>query len=124
MPRLSAGRASDISESVDPIDLLAAPPKDETSAERAVREAREAEAKRISDAIDEQLRVERAARTKKKAPVKVLLLGQSESGMWRFEFCACSDHSCRSVGKSTIVKSTCFLDVHSRSILMSEQTSR
>ena len=124
MPRLSAGRASDISESVDPIDLLAAPPKDETSAERAVREAREAEAKRVSDAIDEQLKVERAARSKKKAPVKVLLLGQSESGMWRFEFCACSDHSCRFVGKSTIVKSTCFLDVHSRSILMSEQTSR
>lgn len=92
MPRLSAGKASDISESVDPLDLLAAPPKDETSAERAVREAREAEAKRISDAIDEQLKLERAARAKKKAPVKVLLLGQSESGMWRRAFCTCFDH--------------------------------
>ncbi|VDB91649.1 unnamed protein product [Peniophora sp. CBMAI 1063] len=80
MPRLSAGRASDISESVDPLDLLAAPPKDETSAERAVREAKEAEAKRVSDAIDDQLKQERVSRSKKKAPVKVLLLGQSESG--------------------------------------------
>lgn len=84
MPRLSDGRASDTSDSVDPLDLLAAPPQDETSAERAVREAKEAEAKRISDAIDEQLKLERAARSKKKAPVKVLLLGQSESGMWHY----------------------------------------
>ena len=78
MPRLSAGRASDISESVDPIDLLAAPPKDETSAERAVREAREAEAKRISDAIDEEIQAEE--RAAKKCPiVKMLLLGMSSA---------------------------------------------
>ena len=35
----------------------------------------------MSDEIDEQLRNERLALKKKKPPVKVLLLGQSESGM-------------------------------------------
>ncbi|KAI0312036.1 G-alpha-domain-containing protein [Amylostereum chailletii] len=64
----------------DPLAAAIAPPKDETPEQREAREKEEAEAKRISDEIDEQLKAERAALKKKKPPVKVLLLGQSESG--------------------------------------------
>ncbi|KZP33255.1 G-alpha-domain-containing protein [Athelia psychrophila] len=64
----------------DPLTLAAAPPKDETPAQRIVREKSEAEARRINDAIDEQIKKEKAASKRRKRPVKVLLLGQSESG--------------------------------------------
>ncbi|KAF9481633.1 G-alpha-domain-containing protein [Pholiota conissans] len=64
----------------DPLTLAIAPPPDETYEQRLIREAAEAEAKRISDEIDEQIRKEREAEKKKKKPVKLLLLGQSESG--------------------------------------------
>ena len=64
--------------------------------ERRRAEREEAEAKRVSDEIDQNIREERAALRKKKKPVKVLLLGQSESG------------------KSTTLKSTshCDLQAH------------
>ncbi|KAJ3997476.1 guanine nucleotide binding protein, alpha subunit [Lentinula boryana] len=65
---------------VDPLSLAIAPPPDETPAERAAREFAEAEALRISNEIDEQIRKERENEKKKKRPVKLLLLGQSESG--------------------------------------------
>ncbi|KAG6815712.1 hypothetical protein H0H87_012028 [Tephrocybe sp. NHM501043] len=64
----------------DPFALFTAPPAGETVADRNSRERREAEEKRISDRIDEELKAERAAMKKQKAIVKVLLLGQSESG--------------------------------------------
>ncbi|KAF8970665.1 guanine nucleotide binding protein, alpha subunit [Flammula alnicola] len=64
----------------DPLTLAIAPPPDETYEQRQIREAAEAEAKRISDEIDEQIRKEREAERRKKKPVKLLLLGQSESG--------------------------------------------
>ncbi|KDQ55943.1 hypothetical protein JAAARDRAFT_36721 [Jaapia argillacea MUCL 33604] len=64
----------------DPLALTIAPPLDETAEERLERETREAEARRISDDIDEMLRNEKAAMKKRRRPVKVLLLGQSESG--------------------------------------------
>ncbi|KAF7323760.1 hypothetical protein MKEN_00597000 [Mycena kentingensis (nom. inval.)] len=54
--------------------------KDETAQQRQQRLLLEAEAKAISDAIDEQLSKERALEKKGSKPVKVLLLGQSESG--------------------------------------------
>ena len=63
----------------DPLSRLLAPPANETPEERDVRLRLEAEARQISDRIDEQLKAERAA-LKKNKPVKVLLLGQSESG--------------------------------------------
>ncbi|EMD34917.1 heterotrimeric G-protein alpha subunit [Gelatoporia subvermispora B] len=63
----------------DPLSLAIAPPPNETTEEREVRLKAEAEARKISDRIDEQLKAERAA-LKKKKPIKVLLLGQSESG--------------------------------------------
>ncbi|KAL0952601.1 hypothetical protein HGRIS_006856 [Hohenbuehelia grisea] len=64
----------------DPLTLALAPPPNESATDRTAREAAEAEAKRISDEIDEQIRKEREGRKRKKRPVKVLLLGQSESG--------------------------------------------
>ncbi|OJA13951.1 hypothetical protein AZE42_01346 [Rhizopogon vesiculosus] len=64
----------------DPLALAIAPPRNETPEEKDARETAELEARRISDAIDDQIRQERTALKKKKKPVKVLLLGQSESG--------------------------------------------
>lgn len=72
----------------DPLMHALQPPINETASEREERLRTEREAKRISDEIDEELRRERAA-LKKKKPVRLLLLGQSESG------------------KSTTLKSTC-----------------
>ena len=54
--------------------LLGSIPRDETPAQRQQRLALEAEARRISDEIDERLRQERLERGRKKV-VKVLLLG-------------------------------------------------
>ncbi|KAI0288106.1 guanine nucleotide binding protein, alpha subunit [Russula brevipes] len=62
-----------------PVPVLAPPPR-ETPQQRTVREAKEAEAREVSDQIDEQLRLEKQANSRKKAPVKVLMLGQAESG--------------------------------------------
>ncbi|KAL4065511.1 guanine nucleotide binding protein, alpha subunit [Scleroderma yunnanense] len=56
-----------------------APPPNETLEAKQLRERNEAEARRINDAIDEQIRQERNSLKKKKKPVKVLLIGQSES---------------------------------------------
>ena len=64
----------------DPFYAFLAPPPDETPEQRAVRERREADARKVNDEIDEMLRVEKAAMKRRKKPVKVLLLGQSESG--------------------------------------------
>lgn len=64
----------------DPLTLAMAPPENESPSAREDRLRGEQEAKRVNDEIDELLRVERAAARRKKKPVKVLLLGQSESG--------------------------------------------
>lgn len=63
----------------DPFALALAPPPDETPDQRVLRLAAESQARRVSEEIDEELRAERLARKKRKV-VKVLLLGQSESG--------------------------------------------
>ncbi|TFY58737.1 hypothetical protein EVG20_g8040 [Dentipellis fragilis] len=68
------------SESVDPLALALAPPPDETPEERVQRERDEKEARHRSEMIDEQIRAERNAAAKKKPPIKVLILGQSQSG--------------------------------------------
>ena len=65
----------------DPLARILAPPPNETPEEKETRLRLEAEARQISDKIDEQLKAERAA-LKKNRPVKVLLLGQSESGAY------------------------------------------
>jgi hypothetical protein len=61
----------------DPITaaLIGSIPRDETPTQRQQRLALEAEARRISDEIDERLRQERQERGRKKV-VKVLLLGR------------------------------------------------
>jgi predicted GTPase len=65
----------------DPFTTFLVPPPNETSQQRAERERKEAEAQRASDRIDEELKMEKAALKKhQKGLVKVLLLGQSESG--------------------------------------------
>ncbi|CCM01087.1 uncharacterized protein FIBRA_03135 [Fibroporia radiculosa] len=64
----------------DPLTLALAPPPNESDTERGERLQREAEAKRISDSIDEELKQEKAAWKKNKSLFKLLLLGQSESG--------------------------------------------
>ena len=56
------------------------PREDESSEERALREQEEAHAKAVSDAIDEQIKQDRAAFRKYQRAIKILLLGQSESG--------------------------------------------
>ncbi|KAH0834717.1 G-protein alpha subunit-domain-containing protein [Lanmaoa asiatica] len=64
----------------DPLDELLKPPPGETEEDRVIRLAREAEAQRISHQIDESIKAERQQQ-KKKSVVRLLLLGQSESGM-------------------------------------------
>jgi hypothetical protein len=68
------------SDSNDPLTLAIAPPPDETPQQRADRERREREAQIISDKIDEGIKKDRLALKKQKNVVRVLLLGQSESG--------------------------------------------
>ncbi|KAH8089871.1 G-alpha-domain-containing protein [Cristinia sonorae] len=68
------------SEMEDPISVLLRPPPNETLQEREVRLSIEAEAKRVSDQIDEGIKAERVAMRKRKECTKLLLLGQSESG--------------------------------------------
>ena len=73
------GRSFD--ETVDPLARIIAPPAGETPEERRTRERGEADAKRISEQIDEALKAEREERkSKRNNRLKVLLLGQSESG--------------------------------------------
>ncbi len=68
-----------------PLALAIAPPPNETLEERLVREAAEAEAKRISDEIDEQIARDREQMKKVKRPMKLLLLGAlcSAKSHWR-----------------------------------------
>ncbi|KAF9473676.1 G-alpha-domain-containing protein [Pholiota conissans] len=63
----------------DPFAVFHRPPPNETPGERAEREAREIAARKVSERIDDELRAEKA-RMKRERVVRVLLLGQSESG--------------------------------------------
>ena len=60
----------------DPLAYVLAPPPNETEEQRQIRLAASAEAKRVSDAIDEEL--QRQAKAEKRGPklVKILLLGE------------------------------------------------
>ena len=64
----------------DPLSAALRPPIDETEEEKASRLAEEDAAKRVSHAIDEAIRIEKQKR-KKHRIVRLLLLGQSESGL-------------------------------------------
>ncbi|KAF5389677.1 hypothetical protein D9757_006044 [Collybiopsis confluens] len=63
----------------DPFEQFLKPPPGETAEEQEIRLAKEQEALRISTAIDASIKAERQAR-KKLRIVRLLLLGQSESG--------------------------------------------
>ena len=65
----------------DPLEEVLKPPPGETEQERMVRLEREENAKRVSNAIDESIRAEKLVMKKRKV-VRLLLLGQSESGMF------------------------------------------
>ncbi|KAJ2932040.1 hypothetical protein H1R20_g5040, partial [Candolleomyces eurysporus] len=64
----------------DPISAALKPSATETDQERIARLEAEAEAKRISEQIDDDLREERERLRRRKGDVKLLLLGQAESG--------------------------------------------
>lgn len=96
----------------DPLAAAIAPPKNESPAARAVRLRVEAEARRVSDEIDEQLKQDRVARRRQRPCVKVLLLGQSESGAFPASSYPTTSlirpHvMLSSLGKSTTLKSEC-----------------
>ena len=65
----------------DPLSIILSPPRNEKPEERSLRERNETAALMVSERIDEELRAEKAALKKQqRGLVKVLLLGQSESG--------------------------------------------
>ncbi|KXN90120.1 Guanine nucleotide-binding protein alpha-4 subunit [Leucoagaricus sp. SymC.cos] len=64
----------------DPLARAIAPPPDEDPRAREIRLAKEAEAQRRSDAIDEELNRQRQAEKRAPKCIRILLLGQSESG--------------------------------------------
>ncbi|KDQ60013.1 hypothetical protein JAAARDRAFT_205077 [Jaapia argillacea MUCL 33604] len=67
------------SSSDDPFESVLRPPADETPDQKAIRLKAEEEARRVSQAIDDGIKAERIER-KKRRIVRLLLLGQSESG--------------------------------------------
>lgn len=89
-------RTSSIRSQDDPLSIAIRPPHSESDSDRQARLQQEADARRISEQIDEELRVEREKLKKSKSDVKVifialvfpvtdvcpklLLLGQGESG--------------------------------------------
>ncbi|TRM60301.1 guanine nucleotide binding protein, alpha subunit [Schizophyllum amplum] len=79
MPTRTTHRASSLDDT-DPLALAIAPPPDETSEERAARLREEQHSKAISDSIDEELEIQRQEVKRGVKPIKILLLGQSESG--------------------------------------------
>ena len=64
----------------DPFNRALEPPAGETPLARDERLKRELAAKAHSDDIDEQIRREKVALKRQKQAIKILLLGQSESG--------------------------------------------
>ena len=63
----------------DPLSRVMAPPPDETAEDREARVLAEQEAKRISDAIDEELQNAAKAERRGPRPTKMLLLGELRS---------------------------------------------
>ncbi|KAK7042366.1 G-protein alpha subunit [Favolaschia claudopus] len=64
----------------DPFYEIMRPPPDETPAQMTARLKREADAQRISDNIDEDIKRDRALQRKARKELRILLLGQGESG--------------------------------------------
>ncbi len=77
MPVVSSSRRGSAND--DPLDAAIRPPQNESPQERQQRLSREDDAKKVSQAIDASIKAERQARRKQRI-VRLLLLGQSESG--------------------------------------------
>ncbi|KAI6042581.1 guanine nucleotide binding protein, alpha subunit [Pisolithus marmoratus] len=73
-------RTTSIRSQDDPLSLALRPPPTETESDRHTRLQQEAEARRISEQIDEELKADRKKWERSKGDVKLLLLGQAESG--------------------------------------------
>ncbi|CCM03094.1 uncharacterized protein FIBRA_05214 [Fibroporia radiculosa] len=71
---------STTTDSGDPFSAILRPPASESERDKLTRIQREADAKRISDSIDEEIRADEKRYRKNKQDVKLLLLGQAESG--------------------------------------------
>ncbi|KAH9927896.1 G-protein alpha subunit [Amylocystis lapponica] len=69
-----------VSEADDPLAQALQPPPDETPDDRAVRLQQQQEAQRVSHAIDEDIQESKKAFDRRKKAIKILLLGQAESG--------------------------------------------
>ena len=91
-------------ETPDPLAVALEPPPNETPSERWAREQAEAQARRISDQIDLEIKAEKLAMKKRKAPIKVLLLGQSESGKSTTVKSECSCYKCRALSVSRMFR--------------------
>lgn len=87
----------------DPLSAALRPPIDETEEEKAHRLADEEAAKRVSLAIDEAIRLEDKQRKKRKI-VRLLLLGQSESGRFNIRSYFKCPYSIMIPGKSTTLR--------------------
>ncbi|KAI0300843.1 G-protein alpha subunit [Russula brevipes] len=77
---LHARRPPSVYSQEDPLTFAIRPPDAESELERRARLQREADAKRISDVIDEQLKIDKRNYERSKQDVRLLLLGQAESG--------------------------------------------
>ena len=64
----------------DPFAIFFTPPLNETVAQRTAREAREVEEQLVSDRIDNQIKAKKSVKKKERGVLRMLLLGQSESG--------------------------------------------
>lgn len=69
-------------DTTDPLTLAMAPPPNETLDERLAREEREERAREVSKRIDAEIKLAKAAMKKRQKAIKVLVLGQSLSGMF------------------------------------------
>jgi guanine nucleotide-binding protein alpha-1 subunit len=74
---LHARRPPSVYSQDDPLSFAIRPPDVETELERRARQQREADAKRISDIIDEQLKIDRKNYDKSKQDVRVCSLPSS-----------------------------------------------
>ncbi|KAH9960924.1 G-alpha-domain-containing protein [Russula dissimulans] len=77
---LHARRPPSVYSQEDPLAFAIRPPDAESELDRNTRLQSEADAKRISEVIDEQIKIDKRNYEKSKQDVRLLLLGQAESG--------------------------------------------
>ena len=77
---MSLNRTSSVYSQDDPLSLALRPSPHETEGEKSARLQQEAEAKRVSDRIDEELRLDRERLKKSKNDVKVRVVAAYTRG--------------------------------------------